>query len=135
MTKYIIRRLLWSVPVLLLVALFTFSLVRAIPGGPFDFAGDKSLPPTTRANLMAKYHLDDPPWLQFCSWLVGDQVCTLGKRSEAKGILQGDLGPSFRYRSRSVNDIIASGLPISAQLGLLAILLGLIIGIPAGIVA
>jgi hypothetical protein len=74
MTQYIIRRVLGFIPVLLTITLFTFVLMRAIPGGPFDFVGDKSLPPTVVANLEAKYHLDWPMWKQFLSYLVGDDA-------------------------------------------------------------
>ena len=135
MTKYIIRRILWAIPVLVLVALVVFVLIRAIPGGPFDFAGDKSLPPSVVRNLEAKYHLDWPVWQQFCAYLIGDKICTLGQEDSGRGLIQGDLGPSFRYRSRSVNDILASGLPISAQLGLLSMAIAVIPGILLGIIA
>jgi oligopeptide transport system permease protein len=135
MIKYIIRRLLWAIPVLLLVALVVFVLIRAIPGGPFDFAGDKALPPSVVRNLEAKYHLDWPTWQQFCAYLLGDSICTLGEETGGRGLLQGDLGPSFRYRGRTVNDIIASGLPISAQLGLIAMALAVIPGILLGVIA
>jgi ABC-type dipeptide/oligopeptide/nickel transport system permease component len=121
MTKYIIRRLLWAIPVLFCVALVVFVLIRAIPGGPFDFAGDKSLPPAVVKNIEAKYHLNDPVWKQFVDYLWD--------------LMRGDFGPSFRYRSRSVNDIIADALPISAQLGLLSLSIGITIGIPLGIIA
>lgn len=133
MTQYILRRILGFIPVLLTITLFTFVLMRAIPGGPFDFAGDKSLPPTVVANLEAKYHLDWPIWKQFLSYLVGDDI--LGEEGNSKGVLRGDLGPSLRYRSQSVNDIVASTLPTSAQLGVLSVLLALVVGVPAGIVA
>jgi len=122
MTKYIVRRLLWSIPVLFFLILVVFVLIRAIPGGPFDFVGDKSLPPSVVRNIEAKYHLNDPVWKQFTNYLLDI-------------VLRFDLGPSFRYKSRSVNDIIAQTLPISAQLGMVAMALGLIIGIPAGIIA
>ncbi|MDH7486656.1 MAG: ABC transporter permease [Anaerolineae bacterium] len=135
MTKYIIRRIFWAIPVLFLVALVVFVLVRAIPGGPFDFAGDKSLPPTIVKNLEAKYHLDWPVWQQFCAYLLGDKICTLGKVSGSGGLIQGDLGPSYRYRGRTVNEIIASGLPISAQLGFLAMAIAVIPGILLGVIA
>lgn len=121
MTKYIIRRLLWGIPVLFFVILVVFILVRIMPGGPFDFAGDKSLPPSVVKNLEAKYHLNDPIWKQFVDYLWG--------------VLRGDLGPSFRYRNRTVNEIIAQGLPVSAQLGMLAMLIAIGIGIPLGIIA
>ncbi|NOX61079.1 MAG: ABC transporter permease [Chloroflexi bacterium] len=138
MLQFVIRRIIWTIPVLLLVTFFTFALVRAIPGGPFDFAGDKSLPPAVVKNLEAKYHLNDPMWMQFCSYLIGDAICRPEGSEEgvsSKGVLLGDLGPSFRYRGRTVNDIISTALPISMQLGFLAMLLGIGIGIPAGIIA
>ncbi|MBC7250903.1 MAG: ABC transporter permease [Anaerolineae bacterium] len=122
MTRYIIRRILWFIPVLFAIILATFVFVRAIPGGPFDFAGDKSLPPQVVANLEAKYHLNEPVWKQFGRYLYDL-------------IVKQDLGPSYRYRGRTVNDIIRDALPISAQLGALALLLALLIGIPAGIIA
>ena len=133
MTRYIIRRILGFIPVLFTITLFTFVLMRAIPGGPFDFVGDKSLPPSVVANLEAKYHLDWPMWKQFLSYLIGDDL--LGEEGSSRGILRGDLGPSLRYRGQSVNDIVATTLPTSAQLGVLSVILALLIGIPAGIVA
>lgn len=119
MFAYVVRRLLWSIPVLFMIILVTFSLARALPGGPFDRAGDKSLPESIRQNLEARYNLDKPYAVQFGLYL--------------RGLLKGDLGPSFSYRGRSVNDLIAETFPISAQVGILSILLGAIIGIPAGI--
>ena len=133
MFRYILRRLLQFIPVLLGVTLFTFVLMRAIPGGPFDFAGDRSLPPQVVANIEAKYHLDWPMWKQFLSYVIGDDL--LGEEGVSRGLIRGDLGPSLRYRSQSVNDIIGVTLPISAQLGFMSLLLALIIGVPAGIMA
>ncbi len=133
MLRYIIRRILQFIPVLLAVILFTFVLMRAIPGGPFDFRGDRSLPPQVTANLEAKYHLDWPMWKQFLSYLIGDDL--LGEEGSSRGVIRGDLGPSLRYRGQSVNDIIATTLPISAQLGFMSLLLALLIGIPTGTIA
>ncbi len=133
MLRYIVRRILQFIPVLLAVTLFTFVLMRAIPGGPFDFAGDRSLPPQVVANLEAKYHLDWPMWKQFLSYLIGDDL--LGEEGSSKGIIRGDLGPSLRYRGQSVNAIIKVTLPVSVQLGFMALLLALIIGIPTGTLA
>lgn len=130
MSKYIIRRVLGFIPVLLGVAIFTFVLVRAIPGGPFDTVGDRSLPPQVVANINAKYHLDWPVWKQFLSYLIGDEL--LGGNGDAKGIIRGDFGYSYRARGQSVTDIIKTTFPTSAQLGVMAILLGLVIGVPAG---
>lgn len=122
MTKYIIRRILLFIPVILGVILSTFILVRIIPGGPFDFAGDRSLPPQVVANLEEKYHINDPIWKQFIDYLWDI-------------ITHGDLGPSFRYRGRTVNEIVKETLPISAQLGAISMALAIIIGIPAGTLA
>lgn len=133
MLRYIIRRILQFIPVLIAVTLFTFVLMRAIPGGPFDFRGDRSLPPQVTANLEAKYHLDWPMWKQFLSYLIGDDL--LGEEGSSRGVIRGDLGPSLRYRGQSVNDIIATTLPISAQLGFMSLLLALLIGIPTGTIA
>ncbi len=133
MLRYIIRRILQFIPVLLAVTLFTFVLMRAIPGGPFDFAGDKTLPPQVVANLEAKYHLDWPMWKQFLSYVVGDEM--LGEEGSSIGLIKGDLGLSLRYRGQSVNEIIATTLPISAQLGFMSLLLAIIIGIPTGTIA
>ncbi|MBV7338311.1 ABC transporter permease [Chloroflexi bacterium TSY] len=119
MITYVIRRLLWALPVLFLIVLVTFSLSRALPGGPFDRIGDKSLPESVRKNLERKYNLDKSYPEQFMLYL--------------RDLSQGDLGPSFSYRGRSVNQIIAQTFPISFQLGILSILLGLLIGIPTGI--
>lgn len=133
MTKYIIRRLLGFIPVLFTITLFTFVMMRAIPGGPFDSIGDKGLPPQIVANIEAKYHLDWPVWKQFLSYLIGDDLLVEGGQS--KGLIRGDLGPSLRFRGQSVNDIVATTFPISAQLGLMALLLALMVGIPIGTIA
>lgn len=133
MTRYIIRRLLGFIPVLIAVTLFTFVLMRAIPGGPFDFAGERALPPQVVANIEAKYHLDWPLWKQFLSYLVGDDI--LGEEGTSRGVIRGDLGPSLRYRNQTVNDIVATTFPTSAQLGVLSVTLALLIGIPAGTLA
>jgi ABC-type dipeptide/oligopeptide/nickel transport system permease component len=121
MTRYIVRRLLQFIPVLLAVTLATFVLVRIIPGGPFDRVGDRSLPPEIVANLEAKYNLDKPIWQQYLDYLWD--------------LARFDLGPSFSYRTQTVNDLIRESLPISAHLGGMALLLGLAIGVPAGCIS
>ncbi len=133
MTTFIIRRVLGFIPVLFGVALFTFVLVRAIPGGPFDTAGDRQLPPAVVANIEAKYHLDWPVWKQFLSYLVGDDI--LGAEGESRGVIRGDLGASLYFRSQTVTDLIKTTLPVSFQLGLLATALAVIMGIPLGVIA
>ena len=133
MARYIIRRILQFIPVLIAVALFTFVLMRAIPGGPFDFVGDRSLPPIVVANLEAKYHLDWPMWKQALSYLIGDDI--FGVEGGSRGVIRGDFGPSLHFRGQQVIDIIKITLPISAQLGFMSVLLAVVIGIPLGIIA
>ena len=118
MTRYIIRRILWFLPVLFAIATVNFVAARAMPGGPFDFAGDRTIPASVVANLERKYHLDWPMWKQFGQYLLD--------------LMRGDLGPSFHFRSLTVNDIIKQTFPVSLQLGVLSLLLALLIGIPLG---
>lgn len=117
MLIFILRRLLWAIPVLWAVASLTFMMMHLVPGGPFD--REKKLPPEIKANIEAKYHLDKPIAEQYVLYL--------------KGLLQGDLGPSYKYLGRTVNDVIADALPVSIQLGALAFLLALILGLVAGL--
>ncbi len=119
MLKFLISRILQSIPVILIVITATFFLVRAAPGGPFD--EDKAVLPEVRAALEAQYRLDLPLHEQYFAYL-GD-------------LLQGDLGPSFKYPGRSVNEILASGLPITAELGFYALLIALVLGVGAGVIA
>lgn len=133
MVSYIIRRFLGFIPVLLGIALFTFVLVRVIPGGPFNTAGDRTLPPQVVANINAKYHLDWPMWKQFASYLVGDDI--LGEEGISRGLIRGDFGISTQYRGMPVSEIIADTFPTSMQLGIMSVLLALIIGIPLGTIA
>jgi oligopeptide transport system permease protein len=119
MLRFIINRLLQAIPVLLVVVTVTFFLVRLAPGGPFD--AEKAVPPEVLKALEANYKLDLPVWQQYTSYL-GD-------------LLSGELGPSFRYPGRSVNELIAAGLPVSAELGLYALLVAVVIGTLAGVIA
>lgn len=98
---------------------YNFFLMHAIPGGPFT--AEKSLPPYVLHSIEERYKLNDPLYKQY-----GDYLCNL---------VQGDLGPSFKYPGRSVNDIIKDGFPVSFKLGIEVILIAIIIGIPAGILA
>jgi ABC-type dipeptide/oligopeptide/nickel transport system permease component len=120
MLRYVIRRLLWLVPVMFFISVITFSLAHAVPGGPFE--REHALPPEVIANLTKYYQLDQPVWKQYIKY-VSDVV------------LRFDFGPSYRSRGRRVNDIFADHLPVSAQLGLVALLLALCIGVPLGIVS
>ena len=116
---YIIKRIFNAFIVLWIVITITFFLMHAIPGGPFT--AEKSLPPYVLHSIEERYKLNDPLYKQY-----GDYLCNL---------VQGDLGPSFKYPGRSVNDIIKDGFPVSFKLGIVAILIAIIIGIPAGILA
>jgi oligopeptide transport system permease protein len=121
MTKYIIRRLLVSIPVLFAIVLASFLLIQAIPGGPFDTVGERAMPEQMRQLLENRYGLNDPLYEQFFRYLGN--------------LLRFDLGPMFRLHSQDVNDIVAQTFPVSIQLGLLSVMLGFGIGIPAGIIA
>ena len=119
MIRFTLQRLAWGIPVLWLVATATFVLLHLVPGGPFD--QEKPLPPEIKANVDAKYHLDQPVSTQYLHYL--------------KDLLQGDFGPSYKYLGRNVNDIIHETFPVSMQLGLWAVLISVIMGVGAGIVA
>jgi oligopeptide transport system permease protein len=119
LSRYVIKRLLGIIPTLLLVATLVFVLVRLVPGGPFD--ADRAVPIEVQRQLDAKYHLNDPVLKQYGDWLIAL-------------VTRGDLGPTFKYPNRSVNEIIALSLPVSMQLGFLGMLFALVVGIPLGIV-
>src|SRR5688572_4289918 len=112
MTRYIVGRLLWIIPVLFIVTLLTFLLMHSVPGGPW--AREKALPAPTVARLNIKYGLDDPLPVQYVRWVTD--------------LLQGNLGPSFKFADRSVNDIVADGLLTTLQLGLMAFVLAVVVG-------
>ncbi len=119
MLNYLGKRLLNSIIVLWIVMTVTFLLMHAIPGGPFT--AEKNLPPAVQANIEARYKLNDPLTTQYMDYV--------------ENILHGDLGPSFKYVGRSVNDIIGESFPVSFELGMEAILISLLLGIPAGVLA
>jgi len=117
--RYTLLRLLGAIPTLLLVIVLAFLMVHAAPGGPFD--DERALPADVAANIEAAYHLDEPLAQQLGRYM--------------SGLLRGDLGPSYRYRDYTVAELIATGFPLSLQIGLLAILLALLVGISSGTVA
>ena len=119
MIAYIGRRFLWIIPVLFTVSIITFFLMHAVPGGPWD--RDKQLPQATQDRLNAKYGLDQPIFIQYVTW--------------AGKFIQGDLGPSYRYTDRTVNEIVADGFWTTVQLGIMAFILSVVVGIPLGIFA
>jgi len=119
MLSYALRRIAGLIPTLLVIITVSFCVVRLTPGGPFD--QEQALPPAVRANLERLYGLDQPLTVQYVHYL--------------RGLLRGDFGPSLRQRDFTVSELIAQGLPLSATLGLAAILLAVLSGIPAGIAA
>ena len=119
MWLFILKRTLQAIPVLFLVVTATFFMVRAAPGGPFD--AERAVPPEVLKQLNARYHLDDPLWKQYVDYLFN--------------VVQGDFGPSFKYPTHSVNDLIAAGFPATLELSLYAIVFALVVGLSAGIIA
>lgn len=117
--RYSIKRILGAIPTLLLIIIVAFFLIRMAPGGPFDT--ERPVPAEIAANLDRVYHLDDPLVTQFAHYLWN--------------ILQGDFGPSFKYQDYSVTELILEGFPVSLQLGLLAIVLALFVGVSLGVFA
>ncbi len=114
---YFVRRILFAIPLLLIISALAFVLVRLAPGGPFDRERAPSSPEIERY-LNAKYHLDEPMWKQYARYL-GD-------------LARGDFGVSLKYRNHTVNDIIAQGLPVSMTLGVLAFGFAIGVGLPLG---
>ena len=106
MLVFFLRRVLLGIPVLVAVATLTFLIMHWVPGGPFD--SEKILPPEIIANIEAKYHLDEPIEIQYLLYL--------------KQIVQGDLGPSYKYIGRDVSDILRDTFPVSFILGMCAVM-------------
>lgn len=119
MLGFIIRRVLWLLPVLFVVSLITFAFMHAVPGGPWS--SDKALSEATVRRLNAIYGLDLPIWQQYLNWFLG--------------VLRFDFGPSFRYTDRTVNDILEDGWLTTVHLGVMAFGVSVGIGIPLGIIA
>jgi oligopeptide transport system permease protein len=120
MAAFIIRRIVWTIPVILLVILMIFLMMRQIEGNPFQRT-ERAVPPQVQANLERKFNLDKPVWQQYLLYV--------------KGVFTFDLGPSLILRDRSVTDIIKEHFPRSVKLGVLAFLWAIVFGIPAGILA
>jgi oligopeptide transport system permease protein len=119
MLRFAALRLFSAVPTLLLLVTAAFFMMRAAPGGPFD--SERVLAPEVQKQLEAAYHLDESLPRQYLRYLGA--------------LLDGDLGPSFQYAGFTVNELIAAGFPVSLQLGLMAMLLALLVGVSAGIFA
>ena len=119
MLRYLLGRLVGFPPVLLVIVTGSFFIMRIAPGGPFDM--DRALPEQVRANIEARYHLNESVLEQYVRYL-GD-------------VVRGDLGPSFRYPDRTVNELITLGFPVSLTLGLCALGVAVLIGGTAGVLA
>ncbi len=119
MLQYALRRIAGIVPTLLVIITVSFFVVRLAPGGPFD--QEQTLAPQVRANLDRAYGLDRPIAIQYWRYL--------------RGLAHGDFGPSFKQHDFSVTELISQGLPVSGSLGITAILLAILLGIPLGLAA
>ncbi len=119
MLRYALLRIIGAIPTLLLVIAIAFLMVHAAPGGPFD--SERALPPDIEENINRAYHLDEPIPEQFARY-VG-------------GLWRGDLGPSYRFRDYTVAELIGGALPLSMRLGALAMILAIVVGGCAGLVA
>ncbi|RVG86651.1 oligopeptide ABC transporter permease OppB [Sinorhizobium meliloti] len=119
MISFILRRLASAVPTLFIVVTISFFLMRFAPGGPFNL--ERPLPPSTMENLMRTYHLDQPLWRQYATYL-GNAVT-------------GDFGPSYIYHDNNVAQLIGKGLPYSMELGFYALVLAVVGGVITGTIA
>src|SRR3989338_7949165 len=120
MLLYVFKRLLGAVFVVFCIVTFSFFMIRLAPGGPFD--QERALPPDILRNIEAKYHLDEPLPKQYLRYVSGV-------------FFRFDLGPSYKYPSRTVNEFVKEGFPITAQLGFNALLIAILLGVGAGITA
>lgn len=119
MFSFFLKRIASSIPTLFIIITIAFFMIRMAPGGPFD--SERDVPPEIAANLDKVYHLNDPLLVQYGYYL--------------SNIFKGDFGPSFKYKDYTVSELIMQGFPVSLELGLLAILLALLVGISLGVIA
>ena len=119
MLAYAARRCAGVLPALLAIVTISFFLLRLAPGGPFS--AEQGISPTIRANLQAAYGLDQPVIVQYGRYVAG--------------LLRGDFGPSFKLRDTQVSELVRRGLPISATLGISAVVVALLLGLPLGVSA
>ena len=120
MLIFIVKRLTIAIPTLLVLIVLSFILMKVAPGTPFS--GDKAIPKEVLANIYARYGLDKPEWQQLLEYVWNV-------------VVHFDFGPSFKYKDRTVNDIIAQGFPITLTYGFWAFLLATSVGITMGVVA
>jgi oligopeptide transport system permease protein len=116
MLRYFLIRLAGAVPTLFIIVTLSFFLIRAAPGGPFD--QEQTLPPEIMANLESAYGLNQPILTQYGRYL--------------RALAHGDFGPSFKYKDFSVTELIGQGFPVTFELGTIAVVLALMLGIPIG---
>ena len=119
MVKFILGRIFTGAFVVIVVSSITFFLLRVLPGGPFDT--EKKLPPQILINIEQKYRLTEPVWKQYSIYM--------------NNLLTGDFGPSYKYVDRTANDIIRDTLPVSMELGLVALLISIILGTSMGTIS
>jgi ABC-type dipeptide/oligopeptide/nickel transport system permease component len=120
MLKFIVRRIFWTIPVLLVVIFLTFMMMRQIGGNPFRHS-ERAVPEAVQRNLEAKFHVNDPWWKQYAYYV--------------KGVFTLDFGPSLVLRGQTVNDIIKEHFPKSIELGVYAFLFAIVVGVPLGVIA
>ena len=120
MLKFVVRRFVWTIPVILLVVFFTFAMMRQIKGNPFQVT-ERAVPESIQRNLDRKFHLDKPWYTQYYYYV--------------KGVFTFDLGPSLVQRNQTVNDIIKEHFPVSLRLGMLAMAWALLLGVPLGLLS
>lgn len=138
MLGFLLRRFGWFLLTLWIVVTVSFALMKSVKGGPFD--GERQLSEAIERNIKARYHLDWPLWKQYLQYvgplnldehraalLGGDGTDAFG------GVLAGDLGPSYKLRDFTVNDIIGQSLPVSVSLGTIALFWALLLGLSTGI--
>jgi oligopeptide transport system permease protein len=119
MLKFIFKRMIEAIPTMLVLITVSFFLMRFAPGSPFS--SERTLPPQVMANINAKYGLDKPVFEQYTTYLTN--------------VIQGDFGPSFKYKDFTVNELVASALPVSAKIGAVAFVFALIFGVSVGTIA
>jgi oligopeptide transport system permease protein len=118
-SRHVLRRLLVSLPTLLLIVTLSFYMMRLAPGGPFD--QERPIPPEIRANIERAYHLDEPLWQQYLRYLGS--------------VARGDFGPSYRTKDFTVTELLLEGAPASFKVGGLAVVLATVLGLLAGMTA
>ena len=149
MGSFLVRRLLWAIPVLIVISIITFAMMKAAPGGPWDRDEErgKQLDKRTQQLLNQQFGLDKPVWRQYTSYMFGDwRESPEGESKFVCGAICGNLGPSFKQRGKTIQDIFFkppteegnffdSKFGRSLQLALYALIFAIIVGIPAGIIA